>query len=132
MNLAFQKYQQSSVQTASPGQLIIMLYDGAIRFTKQGIVAINDKQYELANKSLVRAQAIINELTAALDHKYPISKELARLYEYMNYKLIQANIRKNAEDAEEIIGHLTELRDTWKECIRIVGSGEAVQQEVSL
>lgn len=131
MNLAFQKYQQSSVQTAPPSQLLIMLYDGAIRFVKQGISGINNKDYAVANTNLIKAQAIVNELNAALDHKYSIADNLSKLYEYMSYKLIQANIQKNSAFAEEILDHLVELRDTWKECAKIVAASED-QKEVTL
>ncbi|AJY74510.1 flagellar export chaperone FliS [Paenibacillus beijingensis] len=111
----YQKYQQLSAQTATPIQLVLMLYDGAIRFTKQGISGIETKQYEHANEYLCKAESVIHELTAALDFNYPISKDLARIYEYLLYQLIQANIKKEARIATEVLGLLQELRDAWKQ-----------------
>lgn len=90
----YQKYQQSSVQTATPGKLIVMLYEGAIRFVKQSIEAIDSKDIHKANHNLIKAQNIVHELTASLDYNYPIAEDLGRLYEYMMHQLIEANIKK--------------------------------------
>ncbi len=109
----YQKYQQSSVQTASPGQLVIMLYDGAIRFVKQGIAAINKKDIQAANYNLLKAQNVINELLASLDMQYPISSQLVQVYEYMMHKLIQANLHKNEDFAGEVLTYLTDLKEAW-------------------
>lgn len=131
LNSPYQKYQQSSLKTATPAQLVIMLYDGAIRFINQGIEGIESKRYDQANLYLCKAQAVINELTASLNYDYPIAKDLARIYEYMLYKLVQGNIRKNAEFCREIVGHLKELRETWKECFKMASStDEGIRQHV--
>lgn len=114
MNLAYQKYQQTQLNTASPGQLLLMLYDGAIRFVKVGISAISNHEYEKANIHLCKAQAIIHELTAALNHDYPIAKNLTSVYEYMIYRLINANVQKNTEFAQEVLSYLEELREAWE------------------
>jgi flagellar protein FliS len=118
LNSPYQIYQQSSVQTANGGQLIIMLYEGAIRFTKAGIEGIQTRNYEKANTSLKKAQAIIHELIAALNHDYEISKNLLLVYEYLLYKLIESNMKKNEAVAQEVLTHLIELRDTWKQLIK--------------
>lgn len=114
----YQAYQQSSVQTAPPNQLLIMLYEGAIRFTKAGIEGIHKRNLEMTNTNLKKAQAVINELTASLNYDYPISKDLARIYEYMLHQLIQSNMRKDAALAKEVLAHLEDLRDTWKQVIK--------------
>ncbi|WP_339278962.1 flagellar export chaperone FliS [Paenibacillus sp. FSL W8-1187] len=121
----YQTYQQRSAETATPIQLVLMLYDGAIRFAKQGMDAAVKKNYELANSSYCKAEAVVNELIASLDFSYPISKELVRIYEYVLHQLIQANIYKKAEPAEEAIAHLAELRDAWKQ---IAGSSSLQKQ----
>lgn len=118
LNSPYQIYQQSSVQTANGGQLIIMLYEGAIRFTKAGIEGIQTRNYEKANTSLKKAQAIIHELIAALNHDYEISKNLLLVYEYLLYKLIESNMKKNEAVAQEVLTHLIVLRDTWKQLIK--------------
>ncbi|MFD0714967.1 flagellar export chaperone FliS [Paenibacillus sp. GCM10027626] len=109
----YQKYQQSSVQTASPGKLTIMLYDGAIRFVKQGVEAIESKDIEKANHNLIKAQNIIHELVASLDFQYPIAANLNQIYEYMLHQLITANVRKSTAPALEVLQHLTDLKEAW-------------------
>ncbi|MUT65012.1 flagellar export chaperone FliS [Paenibacillus sp. NEAU-GSW1] len=118
INSPYQAYQQSSVQTASRGQLVIMLYEGAIRFTRAGAESIRNRNYESANTNLKKAQSVINELIASLDRSFEISNDLVRIYEYMLHLLIQSNIKKDAAPAMEVIGHLTELRDAWKQIMK--------------
>lgn len=121
----YQVYQQSSVQTANGGQLIIMLYEGALRFTKAGIEGIQARNYEKANTNLKKAQAIIHELIAALNYDYEISNELLHIYEYLLHRLIETNMKKNVVIAEEVVIHLTELRDAWKQVIKGPAGSEA-------
>ncbi|MDR6720306.1 flagellar export chaperone FliS [Paenibacillus sp. 2003] len=109
----YEKYKQSSVQTSTPGQLVIMLYDGAIRFTKTGMEGIEARDYSKANVNLGKAQTIVSELMSTLNQSYPVAKTLFSLYEYMNYLLIQANVKKETEYGEEVLGYLQELRETW-------------------
>lgn len=117
---AYQIYQQNEVLTASKGKLLIMLYDGAIRFLRFAQIAIDEKNYESANKYLVKAQNIISELMATLNMDYEISKSLYSLYDYMKYRLIQANIKKDREMVEEIMKMLSGLRDTWQQAMTMV------------
>lgn len=116
-----QRYQQSSVQTASPAKLLLMLYDGAIRFVKIGIEGIEQHDIEKTNTNLSKAQSIINELICTLNFDYEVSNSLQRLYEYMNYLLIQANTKKEKEPAEEALGYLMDLRMTWQSASELVG-----------
>ncbi|MET3207073.1 UNVERIFIED_CONTAM: flagellar protein FliS [Paenibacillus sp. PvR008] len=109
----YEKYKQSSVQTSTPAQLVVMLYDGAIRFVKAGLDGITSNDIPKANMNLGKAQTIISELMSTLNHSYDISKNLYALYEYMNYLLIQTNIKKKVESGEEVLGYLQELRETW-------------------
>ena len=114
------KYLETSVQTATPAQLLIMLCDGAIRFCKQAIEAIQAKNYEEANEYLERTQDIISEFAITLDRSAEISESLARLYEYFNYRLIQANIKKSVEPAEEVLGYLVDLKETWVQAALLI------------
>jgi len=107
------KYLETSVQTASPAQLLIMLMDGAIRFCRAGAEGIRSGNYEHANTQLVKAQNIISEFVITIDRSSPLADQLLRLYEYFNTRLIQANIKKDAEPAEEILQYLIELKETW-------------------
>ena len=115
----YDKYRQSSVQTSNPAQLIIMLYDGAIRFVKTAIEGLAQNDNEKTSLNLGKAQTIISELMSTLDRSYDISKNLNSLYEYTNYLLVEANIRKDASKAQEAVGYLTELRETWLEASKI-------------
>ena len=109
----YQKYQQSSVQTASPAQLVVMLYDGAIRFLKQSIEGIETKNIEITNTNLIKTQKIVNELIASLNFDYPIAHDLLRIYEYMSQQLIVANLKKDKAIAQEVLEHLVELKEAW-------------------
>jgi flagellar secretion chaperone FliS len=109
----YDKYRQSSVQTSSPAQLLLMLYDGAIRFCKAAIEGLDSVDYAKVNTSLGKAQTIVTELITTLDRSYEVSNQLYSLYEYINHLLIQANIKKKKEPIEEAIGYLLELRQTF-------------------
>lgn len=128
-NSPYQIYKQSSVQTANGGQLIIMLYEGAIRFTKAGIDGIQTKDYGKANTNLKKAQAIIHELIASLNYDYDISNNLLKIYEYLLHQLIQSNMKKDVNLASEVIVHLDELRNAWKQ---IVKGNASVQVQAEL
>lgn len=116
-----QKYQQAQAQTASKSKLLIMLYDGAIRFVKAGIDGITTKNVEMANNNLCKAQAIVHELVSSLNFDYPISGELVRVYEYMLNRLIEANVKKSVEPAEEVLEYLNDLREAWIEASKSSG-----------
>lgn len=110
----YQKYQHSAVQTASPSKLILMAYDGALKFVKLGIDGIETRQLDKANLNLCKAQAIINELISSLNMDYDISNDLLSIYDYMNAQLVQANIKKDTEPAKEVLAYLKDLRVSWE------------------
>ncbi len=118
----YDKYRQSSVQTSSPAQLLLMMYDGAIRFTRMGLEGIKGQDFQQANTFLNKTQTIVNELIITLDHTFEVSQGLSRLYEYINYLLIQANIKKETAPAEEALGYLIELRETWAQAARMLSA----------
>jgi flagellar protein FliS len=119
LNSPHQIYKQNSVQTATPAQLVILLYDAGVKFTRAGIDAIHSGQFDSANVNLKKAQSIIHELIASLNFDYEISKNLVALYEYFLHLLIQSNMKKDAQYAEEVLGHLEELREVWKQTMKI-------------
>lgn len=120
----YEKYKQSSVQTSTPGQLLIMLYDGAIRFIRGAVEAIKVKDHQKKNELMGKAQAIVSELRATLNHGYEVSAQLDKLYEYINYLLIEANIGKDITKAEEALDYLVDLRETWVQASKLVLSGQ--------
>lgn len=115
---AYNAYKQNSVNTASPGELTLMLYNGCLKFLNLARKAIEEKNIESKNTNLQKAQSIIQELMVTLNMDYEISKQIYPLYEYMNRRLIEANIKNDVEIIDEVIGLTTEFRDTWKEVIK--------------
>lgn len=118
-NAAYNAYKQNSVTTASPGELTLMLYNGCLKFLTKAKSAINDRNIEQRNYNVQRSQAIISELMTTLNMDIEISKQMLPLYEYMNHRLVEANIQNDVSIIEEVEGLVTEFRDTWKEVIRI-------------
>lgn len=119
-------YLQTSVQTATPAQLLIMLYDGAIRFSNMAIEAIEKKDLSEAHNHLIRVQEIINEFIVTLDRSSPLADQLLSLYNYFNRRLMEANMKKDAEPVKEVLGHLKELRETWAQAAKKVQEQKAV------
>ena len=119
-------YKNQQVMTASPQELTLMLYNGAIRFTSESIIALENNDLSKSHSSNLRAQDIVREFIYTLDKQYEISQTWAALYEYINYRLIQANIKKDKEMLVEAKGLLTELRDTWHQAMKAVRVPEAV------
>ncbi len=111
-------YQRNAILTASPPELTLMLYEGAIKFCNIGIMAIEKKNYEEANTNLKKAQAIITELRVTLDHKYPVWEDFERVYDWIYRRLIEGNIHKDIEVIEDTLKYIREMRDTWKEVMR--------------
>lgn len=113
-------YLKNSVVTAPSEQLLIMLYDGAIKFVKLSIEATRNKDYDSAHKHNMRVQDIVTELMVTLNFDYPISKNLYALYDYFNFQLTEANVKKDIAPLEEVLSHLTELRQVWTEAAKKV------------
>ena len=111
----YAQYNNSKVLTASPAELTLMLYDGAIKFTNIAIMAIEKKDVEKAHNNIVKVGKIINEFRATLDSKYEVSKDFDRVYVYMLQRLLEGNIKKDPEILEEVNTHLRSMRDTWKQ-----------------
>jgi flagellar protein FliS len=118
-NNPYAKIKQNSILTASPAELTLMLYDGAIKFTNQGIMGINDKDYEKAHQSIVKAKNIIKEFQITLDRKYEVANDFDIMYDYIYRRLTEANIKKDTEILEEVLVYLRQFRDTWKEVMQL-------------
>lgn len=114
------RYKQNSVLTATPEELTLMLYDGAIKFMNIAKYSIDNKDMVRAHNSLLRAQNIIDELNISLDMNYEISNELRSLYDFVMARLVDGNINKDIKAIEEAIAIVAEMRDTWKEVIKEV------------
>lgn len=116
---AYAQYKNSKVLTATPAELTLMLYEGAIKFCNVAMAAIDNKEIEKAHTNIVKTERIIDHLRMTLDMKYPVAQDFERMYSYLSQRLLQANTSKNKEILEEVNGHLHEIRDTWKEVMRI-------------
>lgn len=120
---AMNAYQKNVIMTASPAELTLMLYDGAIKFCNIALTAIEKNDVQRAHENIKKAEAIITELRASLDRKYPVWEDFERVYEYIYRNLVEANIRKDAGALEEALGRIREMRDTWKEVMRLNKAG---------
>jgi flagellar protein FliS len=114
------QYQQNAVNSAEPGQLTLMLYNGAIKFTKQAIGELKAGDIEKANHYNIRVQDIITELMITLNQDYQLAQNLHSLYDYIKRRLIEANIKKDEKLLAEVLGMLEELRNTWAEALKKV------------
>lgn len=115
----YAQYQNSKILTASPAELTLMLYEGAIKFCNIAILAIEKNDIEKAHNNIMRAQRIIEEFRSTLDHKYAVAEDFDRVYVYLLQRLLQANIKKDAEILEEVNTHLRSMRDTWKQVMEL-------------
>jgi flagellar protein FliS len=111
----FEEYKKTQITTANQGKLIVMLYDGAIKFLNIAIENMNPQTYDIANNNIIKAQDIITELLLSLNMKEggEISKNLFNLYMYFKKTLLEANINKDAEMIKGILKLLKDLRDAW-------------------
>ena len=116
-NKQYQAYQNNSVNTASGGDLTLMLYNGCIKFIKRAIKDIKEENFESKNIHIQKAQNIIQELMLTLDPKVELSAELLPLYEYIHFQLKEGNIKNEPELLEEALTYTTEFRDTWKQVL---------------
>ncbi|NLY53579.1 MAG: flagellar export chaperone FliS [Firmicutes bacterium] len=116
----YAKYRQTQVQTAAPEQLILMLYDGAIKFSLLAKESIEKKDMVAANSALIRVQDIISELQFAVNEDAgEIAQQLALLYDYMYRRAIDANLSKDVAIIDELVGMVRDLRSTWVEAITL-------------
>ncbi|SDJ92851.1 flagellar export chaperone FliS [Natronincola ferrireducens] len=123
MQNPYNQYKENNIMTASPENLTLLLYNGALKFINQGKIFIEQKNVQKSHEVILRAQDIIQELNITLDMKYDISQNLRTLYIYINERLIEANIQKNQAILDEVAGMVTELRDTWKEAMVVAKRG---------
>ena len=115
----YQSYQQNSVTQSTPAELTLMLYNGCLKFLNQAKKGIETNNIELRNTNIQKAQAIIREFMVTLDQSISVSEPMFNLYDYMNNRLIEANVNNDASIVDEVIGYTTEFRDTWKQVIQI-------------
>jgi len=122
-NNPWKSYQQVATQTAPPGQLVLMLYEGAIRFLERALAGFSLEDpaefNQTISNNILRAQDIIFELNVTLNIKEggELAETLRQLYDYMSRKLMEANLQKNQEPLKDVINRMTVLRDAWAQML---------------
>ncbi|MCM1468352.1 MAG: flagellar export chaperone FliS [Alistipes sp.] len=115
---AYSQYNNSKVLTASPAELTLMLYDGAIKFCNIAIMGIEQGDVLKAHTNIVKVENIIIEFQSTLNHKYAVAEDFDKVYNYIYGRLVEANIKKDKAILEEVLVHLRGMRDTWKEVMK--------------
>ena len=121
----YAQYKNSKIMTASPAELTLMLYDGAIKFGNIAIVAMENKGPAKAHENIVRVENIIQNFRETLDKRYPVWQDFENVYVYLLRRCHEANMKKDPEIMEEILKHLRSMRDNWKEVIKKAASDKA-------
>jgi len=121
----YDKYKNNAINTATKEELTLMLYDGALKFCNQAIVSMEAKDYPKTNECVIKVQNIVREFQITLDKNYEISAQLDQLYDYIHRRLIEANMKKDVEILAEVRDHLRNLRDTWREAMKLAKGGAA-------
>ena len=124
----YQQYQQNVINTSTPQELTLMLYNGLVKFLKLGIEAIEENNPQSAHNNIIKAQNIIEEFMSTLNMDYDISKNLYSIYEYMNWQLVNANIKKDKAAIEEVVVFAEDLRNTWSQAMKLAKNRQAVNK----
>lgn len=126
-NNPYAQYQNSKILTASPAELTLMLYDGAIKFGNIAIQAMREEKpnTEKAHINIIKVQKIIEEFRSTLNWDYPVAQDFDNVYVYLLQRLLEANVKKDPEIMEEIVGHIRSMRETWAEVMKKNKNGEA-------
>ena len=118
VNSAAEAYKKQQIMTATPEALTLMLYNGCLKFIKEGADALTEKNYEAANTSLQKAQNIISEFRVTLNMDYEISHQLMPLYNYAYDRLVEGNLDDNLDAIKEATDIITERRDAWAQAMK--------------
>ena len=112
-------YANNKVMTASPADLTLMLYEGAIKFCNVAIVGIEQGNIQKAHDNIMKTQRIVEEFQITLDRKYEVAKDFDAVYNYLIMRLREANMKKDTVVLEEVLRHLRTMRDAWKEVMQV-------------
>lgn len=118
----YAKYANNKVLTASPAELTLMLYEGAIKFCNLAKIELQKQEYGEAIHYVQKARNIIVELQSTLDFKYPVAKDFDIIYTYIFQLMVKCNKEHDEESIDEILNQLRELRDMWRQIIKISGT----------
>lgn len=123
------QYKTQEITTATPEEILILLYDGAIRFLRVAKKGMADNDIEKTHNNLIKAQRIISEFMLSLDMEVggEMAQNLYNLYDYLHYRLVQANLKKDEAMIDEVLEHLRSLKQTWEEAIKISAQEKATK-----
>lgn len=121
----YAQYQNAKIMTASPAELTLMLYEGAIKFGNIAITAMENKDPARAHENIVKVENIIQNFRDTLDKKYPVWEDFERIYVYLLRRCHECNIKKDPEIMEEVLKHIRSMRDNWKEVMKKVASDKS-------
>lgn len=114
-NQAYAEYNRNKVLTASPAELTLLLYEGAIKFCNIAIIGLEQNDMEKVHNNIIKVENIIEEFQATLNHKYSVAEDFDKIYKYIYNLLVEVNIKKDKELLEQALNELRGMRDTWKE-----------------
>ncbi len=115
----YEQYNNNKIMTASPAELTLMLYEGAIKFCNMAIMGVEQNDISKAHTNIVKTEKIVDYLRTTLNMKYPVAQDFENIYVYLGRRLVEANLKKDKEILEEACEHLRSVRDTWKEVMRL-------------
>ena len=125
-NSGYEAYQRNKILTATPADLTLMLYEGAIKFCNIAIVACEKNEIQKAHDNIRKTDRVIEEFQITLNRKYKVAEDFDEVYKYIRQRLVEANVKKDPEILEEVLKHLRTMRDTWKEVMRLTANGTKV------
>ena len=118
VNNAYAHYNNNKVLTASPAELTLLLYEGAIKFCNIAMMGLEENNIQKTHDNIKKAQAIIEELQATLNHSYKVAEDFDNVYRYIYDLLVQANMHKDKEILERALTEIRGMRDTWKQVMK--------------
>ena len=119
INNAANAYKNNKILTASPAELTLMLYDGAVKFCNIALMGFEKNDYVKVNENIIKAEKIIAEFRATLDFKYPVAKDFDLVYDYIYRRLVEANLQKDPAVLEDALKYIKEMRETWREVMKL-------------
>ncbi|MBQ7148505.1 MAG: flagellar export chaperone FliS [Pseudobutyrivibrio sp.] len=127
----YDAYARNKILTASPAELTLMLYEGAIKFCNIAIVACENHDIEKAHNNIRKTDRIIEEFEITLDDKYPVAKDFHAVYSYLRSCLRHAMIDKDPETLQEVLKHLRTMRDAWKDVMKLTANGKKLDGQTN-
>ena len=118
VNNAYAQYNNNKVLTASPAELTLLHYEGAIKFCNIAMMGLEENNIQKTHDNIKKAQAIIEELQSTLNHSYKVAEDFDNVYHYIYSLLTDANIHKDKETLERALNEIRGMRDTWKEVMK--------------